>query len=71
MEQDDFTPIKRKYPSKRRVIDDDDDDEYDDGMESCDEYDDRGILCHYSKTTGGWEPIEDHCVECGYDECVC
>ena len=27
--------------------------------ESRDDYDDQGILCHYSKTTGGWDAIEN------------
>ena len=41
--------------------------------ESCDEEDDCGVMCHYSKTTGGWEPIEEHCIECGYryNDCHC
>ena len=30
-----------------------------DSDESRDDYDDQGILCHYSKTTGGWDAIEN------------
>jgi hypothetical protein len=43
----------------------------DEDEESYDEYDDNDVLCHYSVTTGGWEAIEDHCVECGFVECRC
>ena len=41
--------------------------------ESCDEENDCGVMCHYSKTTGGWEPIEESCIECGYryNDCRC
>ena len=36
------------------------------------EMDDKGVMCRYSEEQG-WEPIEPHCVECGYknEECEC
>lgn len=34
------------------------------------EYDDKGVLCRYTEENG-WEPLEEHCVECGYTECEC
>ena len=51
----------------------DDDCETISSMESYDDYDDCGVLCHYSKTIGGWEALEDHCIECGHipEECNC
>lgn len=51
----------------------DDDCESISSMESYDDYDEYGVLCHYSKTIGGWEPLEEHCIECGHlpDECDC
>lgn len=33
--------------------------------------DDHGVKVIYNIETGGWEAIEDHCVECGYPECEC
>ena len=39
-------------------------------FESGDEMeDDCGVMCRF--TDGGWEPIEDHCVNCGFAECEC
>ena len=40
---------------------------------SHDDTDDHGVMCHYSRTTGGWEPIEPFCVGCGYgyNQCAC
>jgi hypothetical protein len=37
------------------------------------DYDDCGVICRYDKETEEWEPMEEHCVACGYrpDECVC
>ena len=37
------------------------------------DYDDCGVICRYDKETEEWEPMEEHCVECGYrpDECHC
>ena len=37
------------------------------------DYDDMGVLCRFDKETEGWEPVEDHCVDCGHlpDECDC
>lgn len=60
-------------PTSNRVAEYDDDCESISSMESHDDYDDCGVLCHYSKTTGGWEPLEEHCIECGHlpDECDC
>ena len=34
------------------------DNEDTESVESHDDYDDHGVLCHYSRTTGGWEEIE-------------
>lgn len=41
--------------------------------ESCDEEDDHGVMCHYSKTTGGWKPTEESCSQCHYrfNDCHC
>jgi hypothetical protein len=49
------------------------DDDETKSVESHDDLDDHGVMCHYSRTTGGWEPTEPYCVECGYgeDSCVC
>jgi len=33
--------------------------------------DDKGILCRFDTETGGWEPVEDHCVKCGRKDCNC
>lgn len=44
-----------------------------DSVISHDDFDDHGVMCHYSRTTGGWEPTEPFCVGCGYgsNNCVC
>jgi hypothetical protein len=57
---------------KIKLIIEEDDDEIK-SVESHDELDDHGVMCHYSRTTGGWEAIEPFCVECGYgdDNCEC
>jgi hypothetical protein len=36
------------------------------------EEDDKGVLCRYSED-GGWDPVEEYCVTCGYKEerCEC
>lgn len=47
------------------------DNEDTESVESHDECDDHGVLCHYSRTTGGWEAIEPFCVECGYGKGNC
>ena len=51
----------------------DDDKDETESVESHDDYDDHGVLCHYSRTTGGWDAIEPYCKKCGYTytECVC
>lgn len=33
--------------------------------------DDHGVKVVFNIETGGWEAVEDHCVECGYPECEC
>jgi hypothetical protein len=37
------------------------------------DYDDKGVICRYSKEEQGWEVMEPYCVECGHrtDECEC
>ncbi len=42
-------------------------------VESHDELDDHGVMCHYSRKTGGWEAIEPFCQDCGFldDNCEC
>lgn len=49
----------------------DGDDDETKSVESHDELDDHGVMCHYSRTTGGWEAIEPFCVECGYGKGKC
>jgi len=36
-------------------------------------YDDCGVICRFDKETEAWEPMEDHCVDCGHrpDDCNC
>jgi len=46
------------------------------GMEKCEckyVYDDKGVLCYYDKEKNSYEPLEEHCIDCGYvdDECEC
>jgi len=38
-------------------------------MEDRIEEDETLAVCRFNKKTGGWEPIEDHCVRCGRKEC--
>ena len=35
------------------------------------EQNDKGVMCRFNKETKGWEPIEDHCNQCGEKECDC
>ena len=41
--------------------------------ESCDWENDYGVMCHYSKTTGGWEQTQESCPGCNYryKDCRC
>lgn len=56
-----------------QIDSDDEDDSETESIKSHDDIDDHGVLCHYSRTTGGWKPIEPSCVKCGYgdDNCEC
>ena len=47
-------PCYSQYDAERLGIEDGEGED-----ESHDDYDDQGILYHYSKTTGGWDPIEN------------
>jgi hypothetical protein len=62
--------FKKPLPPTDSIVCDDDETK---SVESHDDLDDHGVMCHYSRTTGGWEPTEPYCVECGYgdDSCVC